>query len=152
MAKGVVANRTEAFSHWLSWGQPGHVARYATPTAEMVRLVTAAGGAAVIAHPWGRGSRWVVDAGRLASLKRAGLVGIEVDHQDHTVNDRRQLAMLAAELGLVATGSSDFHGDGKVDHELGCNLTTPDQLELLLRAAAGNAALSGRPVPSVVRP
>jgi 3',5'-nucleoside bisphosphate phosphatase len=26
------------------------------------------------------------------------------------------------------TGSSDYHGTGKVDHELGCNTTAPEEL------------------------
>ncbi|MGH3501989.1 MAG: PHP domain-containing protein [Nocardioidaceae bacterium] len=152
VAKGIVADRSEAFREWLSGGRPGHVVRYATPTAEMIRLVTEAGGAAVVAHPWGRGSRRVLDAETLAELASAGLVGIEVEHQDHSAEDTRELCRIATDLGLVMTGSSDFHGDGKVDHELGCHLTAPDQLDRLLAAAADNAAVSGRAVPAVARP
>ena len=37
-------------------------------------------------------------------------------------------ARIAADLGLVVTGSSDHHGTGKVDHELGCNTTDPDRV------------------------
>ena len=29
-------------------------------------------------------------------------------------------------LGLLATGSSDYHGTGKLDHDLGCNTTDPE--------------------------
>ena len=150
VAKGVVATRADAFRSWLGRGQPGFVARYATPTDEMVRLVVEAGGAAVIAHPWGRGSRRVLDADTLAALRDAGLTGIEVDHQDHAPDDRLRLRGIADELGLVSTGVSDFHGAGKDDHELGCNLTAPDQYERLLDAAAANAASSGRAVAQVV--
>jgi hypothetical protein len=32
---------------------------------------------------------------------------------------------LADSLGLLATGSSDYHGTGKLDHDLGCNTTDP---------------------------
>lgn len=150
--KGYAADRSDAFTRWLNSGTPGYVSRYATPTREMVRLITGAGGAAVMAHPWGRGSRRVVDLETLALFQAEGLVGIEVDHQDHDAADRQELTRLAGEIGLVRTGSSDFHGDGKVDHELGCNLTKPDQLDQLLEAAASNAAASGRAVPEVVRP
>jgi 3',5'-nucleoside bisphosphate phosphatase len=146
VARGFVADRGEAFSKWLNAGRPGHVVRYATPTATMIKLVTAAGGAAVIAHPWGRGSRRVLDVETLAAFAEAGLAGIEVDHQDHSPSDRRALRAMAEELGLVVTGSSDFHGVGKVDHELGCNLTAEDQYEKLLTAAAANAGRSGRDV------
>jgi 3',5'-nucleoside bisphosphate phosphatase len=150
VSRGVVANRAEAFRTWLGYGQPGFVARYATPTDVMVRLVGEAGGSAVIAHPWGRGSRRVLDADTLASLRDAGLTGIEVDHQDHAPGDRERLRALADDLGLIHTGASDFHGAGKENHELGCNLTSPDQYERLLAAAAANAARSGRAVAKVV--
>jgi 3',5'-nucleoside bisphosphate phosphatase len=152
VAKGVVADRSEAFTTWLSYGRPGHVQRYATPTVTMVELVTASGGAAVIAHPWGRGTRRVIHTDTLEQLAAAGLVGLEVDHQDHSSTDRRSLRALARGLGLVVTGSSDFHGAGKVDHDLGCNLTDPAEYERLLAAAAANAAVAGRRVTAVAGP
>lgn len=152
VAKGIVATRAEAFDTWLNPGRPGYVVRYATPTEQMIRLVTESGGAAVIAHPWGRGSRDVLNAASLAEFTAAGLVGLEVDHQDHDADDRQHLRRLARELGLVTTGASDYHGDGKVAHDLGCNLTAPDQYDALMSAAARNAAASGRDVPEVVGP
>jgi predicted metal-dependent phosphoesterase TrpH len=150
VAKGFAASRAEAFTSWLGYGRPGFVVRYATPTDVMVRLVVEAGGAAVIAHPWGRGSRRVIDIDALASLRGVGLTGIEVDHQDHTRDDRLRLRAVADDLGLVFTGASDFHGAGKEDHELGCNLTVPEQYERLLDAAATNAARAGVAVAEVV--
>ncbi len=152
VAKGYADDRGDAFSTWLNWGRPGYVTRYASDTRAMVRLVTEAGGAAVIAHPWGRGSRRVLDLPTLSSLQGDGLVGIEVDHQDHNGADREALRTIARELDLVATGASDFHGAGKVDHELGCNLTEPAQYERLLEAAAYNAEAAGVAVPAVGRP
>jgi len=153
VAKGYADDRADAFDSWLNWGRPGYVTRYASDTRAMVRLVTAAGGAAVVAHPWGRGSRRVLDLPTLASLQADGLVGIEVDHQDHNGTEREGLRVIARELDLVSTGSSDFHGEGKVDHELGCNLTDPAQYERLLEAAAHNAAkAAGVAGPAVVRP
>jgi 3',5'-nucleoside bisphosphate phosphatase len=148
VAKGFAADRGQAFTNWLNAGRPGHVARYATPTATMIGLITAAGGAAVVAHPWGHGSRRVLDAETIASFRAAGLTGLEVEHQDHDPADRSSLRALASDLDLVITGSSDFHGLGKVDHELGCNLTDEGQYERLLAAAAANAATSGRDVLS----
>ena len=150
VAKGYVADRNQAFAEWLNWGRPGYVSRYAADTRRMVQIVTAAGGAAVIAHPWGRGSRRVLDHETLASLQSDGLVGIEVDHQDHARDDRDALRAIARDLDLVATGASDFHGAGKVDHELGCNLTDPGQFERLLAAAADNASSAGLNVTAVV--
>jgi predicted metal-dependent phosphoesterase TrpH len=150
VTKGVVVDRAEAFRDWLGWGRPGYVTRYATPTAMMIRLVTGAGGAAVIAHPWGRGSRHVLDEQTLAELITVGLAGIEVDHQDHDAEDRRRLRKLGEQLDLVMTGSSDYHGTGKVDHDLGCNTTADEEYARLLARAAENAATSGRPVPEMV--
>jgi predicted metal-dependent phosphoesterase TrpH len=129
---GVVADRTEAFATLLSPGQPGYVNRYASALEEMIPLVAAAGGVSVVAHPWGRGSRSVLDAEALAGLKDLGLAGIEVDHQDHAPADRAELRALARNLDFVVTGSSDHHGLGKVDHDLGVNTTDPEQYERLL--------------------
>lgn len=133
---GVVTDRTEAFATLLSPGQPGYVNRYASALEEMIPLVAAAGGVTVVAHPWGRGSRSVLDAEALAGLKDIGLAGIEVDHQDHSAADRVELRALARDLDLVVTGSSDHHGLGKVDHDLGVNTTDPEQYERLLSLAS----------------
>jgi predicted metal-dependent phosphoesterase TrpH len=150
VVKGYVTDRSVAFEQWLNPRRPGFVVRYAPRTPDMIRIVTGGGGAAVIAHPWARSSRQVLTAETLADLAVVGLVGIEVDHQDHTPEERTELRRLAGELGLVATGSSDFHGAGKTDHDLGCNVTAPAELGRLLDAAAANAASSGRRVPVVV--
>jgi predicted metal-dependent phosphoesterase TrpH len=133
---GVVADRTEAFATLLSPGQPGYVNRYASALEEMIALVAAAGGVSVVAHPWGRGSRSVLDAEALAGLKALGLAGIEVDHQDHAPAARAELRAIARDLDLVVTGSSDHHGLGKVDHDLGVNTTDPEQYERLMSLAS----------------
>ena len=134
--RGVVADRSEAFATLLSPGQPGYVNRYASALEDMIPLVAAAGGVSVVAHPWGRGSRSVLDAEALAGLKDLGLAGIEVDHQDHAPAARAELRALARDLDLVVTGSSDHHGLGKVDHDLGVNTTDPEQYERLMSLAS----------------
>jgi 3',5'-nucleoside bisphosphate phosphatase len=89
-----------------------------------IELVHEAGGLAVIAHPWGRGREHLLPPNVLQGLVRDhGLDGLEVDHQDHDSDTRRRLRALAERLGLLATGSSDYHGTGKLDHDLGCNTT-----------------------------
>jgi len=147
---GVVADRTEAFRRYLSAGRPAYANRYAAPLEEMLRLVDEAGGVSVIAHPWGRSRRQEPDEATLAALAEIGLSGIEVDHQDHDAPTRERLRAIARNLDLVATGSSDHHGTGKVDHELGCNTTAPEQLDRLLDLARKAAARSGRDTPGVV--
>ena len=150
VAAGVVADRGEAFERWLSPGRPGHVDRYAAPLRRTIRLVNEAGGVAVVAHAWGRRSDESPDAEAFAELADLGLAGIEVDHQDHSPRARARLRAIARELDLVVTGSSDHHGLGKVDHELGCHTTAPEELERLLDLAAAAALASGRRTPEVV--
>lgn len=147
---GVVRDRNEAFGQFLSRGRPAHSQRYAVPVERMIRLVAGAGGVTVIAHPWGRHDDERPDEETLAHLVDVGLSGLEVDHQDHDAAARGRLRAIARNLDLVVTGSSDHHGTGKTDHELGCNTTAPDQLDRLLAMAEAAAAASGRPAPGVV--
>jgi predicted metal-dependent phosphoesterase TrpH len=143
IALGVVRTREEAFARFLSSGRPAYVRRYAADLTTMIDLVARAGGVSVLAHPWGRGSHRVLDETALAELAAAGLAGLEADHQDHPPEARERLRGIAGDLGLVVTGSSDYHGTGKVDHELGCQTTAPEQLARLLELA-GEAAERAR--------
>ena len=130
---GHVADRTEAFDRFLADGGPAHVPRYAIAVERGIALVHDAGGVAVIAHPWGRGREQILPPEVLRRLTAAqGLDGIEVDHQDHDPDTRVRLRVLAGELGLLATGSSDYHGTGKLDHDLGCNTTDPVVFDTLM--------------------
>jgi hypothetical protein len=133
---GVVTDRDQAFEEYLSQGRPAYVDRYAADLVRMIGLVVAARGVPVVAHPWGRGSADVLDPAAFAVLADAGLFGIEVDHLDHDERQREELRAIAAGLGLAVTGSSDHHGTGKVDHDLGVETTAPDQLERILARAA----------------
>lgn len=147
---GVVRDRTEAFIRFLNPGRPGNVRRYAASLETMLEVVDAAGGVSVIAHPWGRHGEERPDEASLAALVERGLAGVEVDHQDHPAAARERLRAIARNLGLVVTGSSDHHGTGKLDHELGCNTTSPEDYARLVELAAGAAARSGRVAPDVV--
>ena len=127
VAAGHVKDRKEAFDRFLADGGPAHVSRYAIDIGRGVDLVHGAGGVAVIAHPWGRGREQLLPQSVLTELVvEHGLDGIEVDHQDHDAAARAGLRQLADRLGVLATGSSDYHGSGKVDHDLGVNTTDPD--------------------------
>ena len=136
VAAGYVTDRTEAFDRFLADGGPAHVARYAIELDRGIDLVHAAGGVAVVAHPWGRGREALLPPEVLTDLvERQGLDGIEVDHQDHDQDARRRLRALAEDLGVIITGSSDYHGTGKTDHDLGCNTTAPEMFaELVARS------------------
>jgi 3',5'-nucleoside bisphosphate phosphatase len=147
---GVVSSRTEAFNRYLGAGRPAYVDRYAPDLRDVLAVVDRAGGVSVVAHPWGRHGRTHLDREALAELRERGLVGLEVDHQDHGPEARAALHRIAAELDLVATGSSDYHGAGKADSSLGCNTTAPEQLDRLLEAARAAAARAGRGSPAVL--
>ncbi|MGZ4437086.1 MAG: PHP domain-containing protein [Nocardioidaceae bacterium] len=150
---GVVASRDEAFATLLGPGGPAYVDRYAADLERTIGLVAAAGGVTVVAHPWAkRHEHSALDEAGFDRLRLAGLAGIEVDHQDHDPLARKELRGIAHELGLVVTGSSDYHGTGKVDHELACNTTDPEELERLLELAAGAGAAAERSTPSLVVP
>jgi predicted metal-dependent phosphoesterase TrpH len=133
VAKGYVSDRTEAFDRYLADGGIAHIARYSAPLYDAVRLLKQAGGKAVVAHAWARSSRPVMTPEVFSDLVDLGLDGIEVNHVDHDEKARRELAGIATDLGLVITGSSDYHGTGKSsDFHLGANTTDPDQFERLI--------------------
>ncbi|MEU4194747.1 PHP domain-containing protein [Kribbella sp. NPDC026611] len=143
VANGTVANRSEAFDKYLADGRAGHVSHYAIEPGRGIDLVREAGGVPVIAHPWGRSSYKVMTEDTIGRLVQDhGLAGIEVDHQDHSPESREALRAIARNLGIIFTGSSDHHGAGKIDHDLGVNGTEPEQLERLLEVAKTNAAAS----------
>lgn len=132
VAAGYVPDRDAAFAHYLAEGGPAYVDRYAPDVFRAVRLIRSAGAVPLVAHPWGRGSRDVLSLEVLAALVEEGLAGWEADHVDHTVRERAILRDRADELGVLATGSSDYHGTGKTRNPLGVHCTAPDQYAGLL--------------------
>ena len=135
---GHVRDRQEAFDRFLADGGPAHVHRYTIEVDRGIDLVHEAGGLAVIAHPWGRGREYVLPSSVLQALARDHeLDGIEVDHQDHDFETRQRLRTVADSAGLLATGASDYHGIGKLDHELGCNTTDPEVFNEMQRRLEG---------------
>jgi len=132
---GLVASIDEAFTPpWLG-------ERYRLPKEDLdvvtaVRLVRAAGGVPVLAHPRASRRGRIAPDALIVELARAGLIGLEADHADHTPDDRRHLRRLAERLGLVVTGASDFHGANKTI-PLGAHTTEPAALDRLLAAGSG---------------
>lgn len=130
----------EAFTDsWLGHGGPAYVGKLALDPAHVVALVRRAGGVPVCAHPGGR--RGVSDE-TLVRMTEAGLAGIEIEHPEHDATTRRRLAGLAADLGLLVTGGSDYHGSRKATR-LGAEVTDPGQYADLLTAATGAEPVRG---------
>ncbi|RPE32770.1 PHP domain-containing protein [Kitasatospora cineracea] len=140
---GVVAGVSDAFTpEWLANGGRADVRKHETDPVVAVRLVRAANGVPVFAHPAAdKRGRTVPDA-VIAELAAAGLGGLEVDHVDHDDRARARLRGLAAELGLFTTGSSDYHGSRKTVR-LGEHTTDPAAYEELLAQATGAAPITG---------
>ncbi|MBL8931976.1 MAG: PHP domain-containing protein [Kineosporiaceae bacterium] len=134
VARGHMASRDEAFDRVLRTGSPYYVRHYAPDVVTAVRRVVAAGGVAVMAHPRAARRGRVVPDEVIAAMADAGLAGLEVDHRDHLPEERVALRVVARELGLFVTGSSDYHGAGK-QNKLGENLTAPAVLEQIEDAA-----------------
>ncbi|MGI8330801.1 PHP domain-containing protein [Actinomadura scrupuli] len=140
---GVIPTVEDAFtSKWIGTGGRAQVKRYALDPVQAVRLVTAAGGVAVLAHPRARKRGYVFGDDLVEELAGAGLAGVEVDHPDHDAADRAELRRLVKGLGLIITGSSDDHGDLTGDR-LGCETTSRDALEELLDLGRGFRPVRG---------
>ncbi len=138
---GVVGSVDEAFADLLHHRSPHYVAKADTDVLDGIRLVRAAGGVPVFAHGLATKRGRVVDDEAIAAMAEAGLLGLEVDHPDHSEAERAHLRGLAGELGLLVTGSSDYHGSNKTTPIAACT-TAPDQLEALLAAGTGSAPLT----------
>ncbi|MFC0099286.1 PHP domain-containing protein [Micromonospora marina] len=132
---GLVATTTEAFGpDWLG-------ERYRLPKDDIevfraVALVRAAGGVPVFAHPKASRRGRIVPDELIADLATAGLAGLEADHEDHDPAERAHVRGLAADLGLLVTGSSDFHGTHKTVR-LGAHTTGPEAYERIVALARG---------------
>jgi predicted metal-dependent phosphoesterase TrpH len=106
MARGVVSSVSQAFDVWLGRGRPAYVPRTGASPAEVIAIVSAAGGLVSMAHP---GVTRRDDL--IAGLASRGLGALEVWHSDHDARASERYQAQAAALGLLATGGSDFHGD-----------------------------------------
>jgi len=115
VANGVVATRDEAFLDLLNNGSKYYVSHAAPSPADAIRTIRAAGGVAVIAHPFASRRGETLDTSSFTDLVAAGLNGIEVHHRDQNAEEQGSLTAIAKELNLVITGSSDYHGTGKLN-------------------------------------
>ena len=115
VAKKIVKSRDEAFIDLLHNDSRFYVSHAAPTPVEAIALIRRAGGVAVIAHPFASHRGQILKPDDFADLLAAGLNGIEVDHRDQNPDERAMLRAIAQELDLVVTGSSDYHGTGKMN-------------------------------------
>jgi len=140
---GVVPDIDAAFSpDWIAGRGRAYVDKYEIDPVHAIRLVRAAGGVPVFAHPGARKRGRTVSDEVIVTMAGAGLAGLEVDHADHDEVTRAHLRGMAAELGLLVTGSSDYHGTRK-QIPLGANTTAPASYEALVAQAKGAQPITG---------
>jgi predicted metal-dependent phosphoesterase TrpH len=136
--RGLVASTQDAFDKFLAKGKPAYVDRFRLFPAEGLRLIRAAGGLPVIAHPF----TWIAEDAALepalTELTKQGLGGIEAYYPDHASERIIGYLRLARKLGLVVTGGTDYHGAAKPKIALGKadgSFCVPDDLLPPLLAA-----------------
>ena len=105
VADGWATDVRDAFDRYLGAGRPAYVAKDQLGMREAIEMVHAAGGLAVLAHPGPAGTRE-----RIEPLVALGLDGVEVRHPSHSPQDTARLRAIVDQLGLVASGGSDWHG------------------------------------------
>jgi predicted metal-dependent phosphoesterase TrpH len=131
---GHVATEQEAFDRYLADGKPAHVPKHALDPVDAVALIRGAGGVCVLAHPGMWGDQTEVPGSLIERMASAGMAGLEVDHTDHTPEQRARYRDLADGLGLVPTGGSDCHGTRYEPVRLGtclCEVSAFDRLRAL---------------------
>lgn len=116
VARGVVADVGQAFDRYLKEGRPAHVERAIVSPEEAARVLHAAGGVAVLAHPLVLGADPAQVDRCLARAARSGLDGVEVHYSGHSAGQVELVGYFARKHGLLASGGSDFHEDPWPEH------------------------------------
>lgn len=129
LAKGHCQTITEAFDRYIGERGIAYVPSKRITPLEGVKLIKAAGGVAVIAHPL-----VFCQKGRLEDLieglKTYGLDGMEVYYPTHSLDDTLKLYEMAKKNRLIATGGTDYHGANKKGIEPGDVDYRPDRYAL----------------------
>ncbi len=138
IAKGYVHDKREAFDRYLGKGKLAYAERRRLDIPATMELIRSAGGVPVVAHPFTlrRTPRELKKL--LARFKESGLVGLEVYYSEHSPEKRRAYKTMAQDLGLLATGGSDYHGAMSPGISMGKgpgNLNVPDSVWDDLQAA-----------------
>jgi len=101
---GHVNSVQDAFDNLIGREGPYFVGKKLSSPEQAIEIIRDAGGIAVLAHP---GISGISDL--IPELARDGLAGIEAFHGEHTAEQKSHFYEMANELGLLATGGSDFH-------------------------------------------
>jgi len=111
---GFVSSYDEAFDRYIGQGAPAYIPKQLLHPAEAIRLISSVGGIPVLAHPG-----TLKEEGFIRQLILWGLKGIEAVHPVHTQRMIDYYKTLAKTHGLLYTGGSDFHGEGRRFNSIG---------------------------------
>lgn len=117
--RGYIESRDEAFAELLHDGGAAYVERDRLTATDAISLARQSDAVPVIAHPVTMGLARDGYAEVFRELTDVGLGGIEAYHPMHDPDLRTHIAGLAAQLGIAATGGSDYHGDSKRAYHVG---------------------------------
>lgn len=144
---GHFVERGEVFEKIWFKGSPYYVPNRTVPeTRDAIKLVVAAGGVPIIAHPMARakhhqpGDPW--PEAHFEEMISLGLGGFEVMHREVPEPAREWLRYMAKKHDLITTGSSDYHGRAGKTNELGENTTTIENLLRIVEQASGTAPVN----------
>lgn len=140
IAMGYAESVEDAFVRYLSRGRPAYIPRGGLGPVEAISAIRAARGVPVLAH-FAEGPE---RRDLLAELIDVGLQGIEVYHASYDAPTVQRLKILAAELRLLESGGSDYHGDRETYAEAHARLWVPPSVEPPIRTAMA-AAHEGEP-------
>lgn len=140
---GVCATLDEAFERFLKKNRPAWVPKPKMAADDAIRLVQAAGGAAVLAHP---GLTRIDEF--IPQLAAEGLDGLECFHSKHSTSASEHYLELAEALRLLVTGGSDCHGMNKGQPLIGTIKLPHDCVEKLNERIAARRAAAPGPAPA----
>ena len=136
--KAVVPDIPAAFDRLLAEGRPAYHGRERLDPATAIAAARASRAVPVLAHPHTLGQARSQLIETLRELAGMGLAGLEAYYAEYRPEVRSALADLARNMGLIATGGSDYHGAYKPGLRLGVgygDLAVPDQALAALRLA-----------------
>jgi len=137
---GTFGDRNAVFDEVLHGRSQYYVRHWAPEASDAVCIIKAAGGVAIMAHPFAHARGRTVSVSVIAGLVEVGMAGLEVHHRDHDAEAMQQAGALCAQWGLIATGSSDYHGAGK-SNRLAEHTTDPVQFERMVAMGTGSSLM-----------
>lgn len=129
--KGYCKNKNEAFDRYVGIGCPFYLPKPKVTPEHVLKLITEAGGTAILAHPYSYKLSKSEVEDLLDYLIPLGLSGMECYYSTYDNGQTQELRSMALSKGLLVSGGSDFHGVVKPDISIGIgrgNLKIPEKL------------------------